>query len=375
MENRNWVTIIVVVALVAMTITNSVLYFQQNGKLSEAQSKLNIMEYNYNAMEGNVSSLSSDVSSLEGDLSTLETNLGNDISTLENGITGLQGDVSNLSGNVSGLQSGLSSLEGDVSDVESGLNSLTGDFSALNSDFNALEGNVSDLQGDVSGLEGNVSSLEGAVSDLESYDQAMINVASMIEPSIVMIVADLGGGWFGSGTGVIVSSDGWILTNWHVLDGAQEIIIVLSTGETFDGVMPYEEHNYLDLAMVKIDSARNNFVPATLGSSSDTSVGEDVIAVGFPYSFNMGSPVTFTRGVVSAFRIDWMDGFEYIQTDASINPGNSGGALVNFNGEVIGINTWKYYLATVDSERLFAEGLNFAIPIDDAISFLEDVID
>jgi len=368
--SSKWVVIPIIVILLAGTVANGVLYFQQGAELDETRTQLSALEDDFLTMEGNISTLGDDISALEGDLSTLD----GDVSTLQGGVSSLQGDVSSLNSGVSDLQGGLSSLEGDLSNLEGGLNTLTGDFSALGNNFLALEGNLSALEGDVTDLGGNISLLEDDIAALEDREQVARNVAALLEPSVVLIVVDLGGGWFSSGSGVIVSDDGWVLTNWHVLDGAESITIILSDGETYDGVMPQIEHDYLDIAMVKIDSTHSDFTAAALGSSSDTVVGEDVLAIGYPYASDLGDPATFTRGIVSAFRIDWMDGLEYIQSDASINPGNSGGPLVNFNGEVIGINTWKYYLATVDDERVFAEGLNFSVPIDDAMSFIEDVI-
>ena len=338
------VFIVVAIVLAAVSVTNGAFYFQQSSELKDAKAKLAYLEGNIYTIEGDILSLEGGVSALQGSA----TNLGDDISVLEGGLYGLQGDVSNLESGVSGLQGDFSNLEGNVSGLQTGISTL--------------EGNVSNLEGNLSDLEGKVSNLEGDISALEAYDQAIMNIVAMLEPSVVRIEA-FGPGWIAADSGVIISNTGWVLTNWHVVDGADSIEITLSTGQTYDGDIPYVEHNFLDIAMVKIDSSRTDFPVATLGSSGDVTVGEQVVAIGFPYSFELGGPATFTTGIVSAVRIDPYDGLEYIQTDAAINPGNNGGPLVNLNGEVIGINTWGFY-----------EGVNFAVPIDDAKPFIEDVI-
>jgi len=365
---NKWVFIAVALIFVAATATNGVLYFQESSKLKDAQSKLAGLEGNVSAIEGDVSSLEGGVSAIEGSV----TNLGDDVSVLEGGVSGLQGDVSNLEGGVSGLQ-------GDVSNLEGGVSGLQTDFSTLEGGVSTLEGNVSNLEGNVSNLEGNISNLEGGVSDLEedvisleggvsvlegdvsaleAHDRAIMDVVAMVEPSVVRIETNLFGG-----TGIIITNDGWVLTNRHVLNGANSIEITMMNGDIYDGAFPWWYSTSLDVALVKIDSNRTDFPTATLSSSDDVIVGEGVVAIGYP----LGLPgrVTVTTGVVSAVRT--LFGDEYIQTDSAVNHGNSGGPLINLNGEVIGINTWGF------SDDYVGEGitnLNFAIPIDDVKSFM-----
>ncbi len=351
-----WVVIPMIVILTIGTITNGVFYLQESRKLNEAQAEISALGGDVSALEGNVSGLEGDLSTLQGNVSTL----GGNISTLE-------GNVSTLGGDVSSLEGGVSALEGNVSALEGGVSALEGDVSAL-------EGGVSALEGDVSTLEGGVSALEGDVSALEAHDRAVMDVVAMVEPSVVKIVVYEGDGWYAGGSGVIITNTGYILTNAHVTDealSATSVEVTLMDGTTYDATI-VAEHANRDLAIVKIDSSRTDFPEAVLGSSADVTVGEEVVAIGYPY--DLVEPATFTRGIVSAVRIDELDGLEYIQTDAALNPGNSGGPLVNLKGEVIGINTWKHYLATVDGERIFAESLNFAIPIDEAKSFIQDAI-
>lgn len=159
----------------------------------------------------------------------------------------------------------------------------------------------------------------------------------------------------GMGTGVIVDGHGYILTNHHVVDKVQGIEVHLADGTSYPGhVVQHDEA--MDLAMVKIDA--NRALPAvTLGSSADLLVGEDVITIGNAFGYEN----TVSVGIISALNrnVTLSDEQVYrnlIQTDACINPGNSGGALVNIDGELIGINV---------AVRAGAQGIGFALPIDD----------
>ena len=340
---NKWVVIPIVIILAVATITNGVFYLQENSKLKDTRAEIA-------ALQGDFSTLEGDVSGLEGNLSTLE-------------------------GNYSALDGNLSRLEGDVS-------TLGGNVSALGGNVSALEGDVSTLEGGVSAVEGDISTLEGDVSALETHDRAVMDVVAMVAPSVVQIIIDLDDALFASGSGVIISSDGYVLTNNHVIEGRaliegqSSIVVVLWNGATYDGESVFT-HETLDIAIVEIVSNRTDFPAAVLGSSANVTVGEEVLAVGYPYPFRIGEPATFTRGIVSAIRdTDYATGVlhEYIQTDAAINPGNSGGPLVNLRGEVIGINTWGVVLVNIDGERVFADNLAFAIPIDDTQPFPSGIL-
>jgi serine protease Do len=156
----------------------------------------------------------------------------------------------------------------------------------------------------------------------------------------------------GQGTGVITSSDGYIVTNNHVVDGADEVTVTLSDGRDFDGqVVGTDEQT--DLALLRINAS--NLVPAQLGNSDALEVGQWVVAVGSPFGLDQ----TVTAGIISATgRADvGLAAYEdFIQTDAAINPGNSGGPLVNLQGEVVGINT------AIASRTGGYMGIGFAIP-------------
>lgn len=161
----------------------------------------------------------------------------------------------------------------------------------------------------------------------------------------------------GSGSGIIISSDGYIVTNEHVIDGASEITVILNTGEECAATLSGKDTK-TDLAVLKID--KTNLPAATLGDSSTVKAGELAVAIGNPLGQELAG--TVTAGVISAVnRTMTVENKTYnlIQTDAAINPGNSGGALVNKYGEVIGINTIKLSNTNV-------EGIGFAIAISEA---------
>lgn len=169
----------------------------------------------------------------------------------------------------------------------------------------------------------------------------------------------------GSGSGIIISEDGYIVTNQHVIDGATELSVILNTGDEFVATLVGSDSKS-DLAVLKID--KTGLPAATLGDSEQVKVGELAVAIGNPLGQELAG--TVTSGVISAVnRTMTVDNKKYnlIQTDAAINPGNSGGALVNQYGEVIGINTIK-----LSSESV--EGIGFAIAISEAKPIVDDLI-
>ena len=175
----------------------------------------------------------------------------------------------------------------------------------------------------------------------------------------------------GSGSGFIVSEDGYILTNNHVVDGAQKVTVQLLDRRSFPAKVVGTDPN-TDVAVIKIDT--RGLDPAALGSSASTRIGEWVLAVGNPLGENL--TFTVTSGIVSAKgrgRLQLPGSTDrsiqdFIQTDAAINPGNSGGPLVNVRGEVIGINS------AIASETGYNVGYGFAIPIDLAKQVMDQLI-
>ena len=167
------------------------------------------------------------------------------------------------------------------------------------------------------------------------------------------------------GSGVIVNAEkGYILTNNHVIDGADEIKVTLRTGETYEAKLIGTDPDS-DVAVIQIKATNLTAVP--LANSEKLQVGDFAIAIGNP--FGLGQ--TVTSGIISAIERSGLgiEGYEnFIQTDASINPGNSGGALVNLRGELIGINT------AIFSKSGGSQGIGFAIPTNMASSIMEQLI-
>ena len=171
-----------------------------------------------------------------------------------------------------------------------------------------------------------------------------------------------------SGSGFIISQDGYIVTNYHVVKGATSVKVTLYNGNTYDATVIGGDSDY-DVAVIKIDAT--GLSPVTLGNSEDVNVGDTVLAIGNPLG-----ELTFSmsQGIVSccdrAINVDGTP-FNMIQVDASINPGNSGGPLVNLYGEVVGIVSAKYSSYSNTS----VEGLGFAIPISDVQAIITDIIE
>lgn len=210
-------------------------------------------------------------------------------------------------------------------------------------------------------------------------------VIAKMKPSVVSVQTevrvsnDIYGGFFGGGnggtsiqqgvgTGFILTSDGYIATNYHVIDGADtnNITVLLSSGETYKAELIGGDE-VADLAVIKIDA--KNLPVAELGNSDATVEGEFVVAIGSPGGVEFANSNTF--GIVSSANreVEVSEGkkMTLIQTDAAINPGNSGGPLVNTKGQVIGINTMKL------SSNLY-EGMGFSIPISIAAPTFNDII-
>lgn len=180
----------------------------------------------------------------------------------------------------------------------------------------------------------------------------------------------------GLGSGFLFSEQGYVLTNQHVIDKADKIVVTLSGGEKYDAELVGEDYK-TDLAVVKIRGG--DFPSITLGNSDDIIIGEWSIAIGNPFGlFDISAKPTVTVGVVSAVDLDFgmvendRQYEDMIQTDAAINPGNSGGPLVNGNGEVIGINTFIY--SNNNGAGGGNIGLGFAIPINRVKTVLSDIL-
>ncbi len=164
----------------------------------------------------------------------------------------------------------------------------------------------------------------------------------------------------GVGSGFIISSDGYVLTNAHVVEGADEVFVTLTDKREFKAKIIGSDRR-TDVALVKIEGS--NLPRLTMGDSSKLRVGEWVIAIGSPF----GLENTVTAGIVSANSRDTGDYLPLIQTDVAVNPGNSGGPLINMRGEVVGINSQIY------SRSGGYMGISFAVPIDEAMRVSEQL--
>ena len=212
------------------------------------------------------------------------------------------------------------------------------------------------------------------LTDGDRTPMTTVDIATNVGPTVVGISTSVEYMSFfgqvyeqeGSGSGIIVSSDGYIVTNNHVIENAKNISVTLNTGEEYSATLIGTDPK-TDLAVIKI--TETDLPTATLGDSSVCSAGELAVAIGNPLGQELAGTVTV--GVISAVNrtIPTDDGTQMVllQTDAAINPGNSGGALVNGYGEVVGINTMKFSGNNV-------EGIGFAIPINTAKPIIADLI-
>lgn len=201
----------------------------------------------------------------------------------------------------------------------------------------------------------------------------VVPIAEKVSPSIVAIslktrTRDFFGRVYegqGTGSGIIIDNQGHIITNNHVVDGAEDIMVILNDGKELKATLIGCD-SQTDLAVIKVDSV--NLRVAELGDSSSLKVGELAVAIGSPMGTEYAGSVT--AGIISGLNREVSvgdDSIKLIQTDAAINPGNSGGALVNSEGKVIGINTIKFAETRV-------EGMGFAIPINEAKPIIQDLI-
>jgi serine protease DegS len=165
------------------------------------------------------------------------------------------------------------------------------------------------------------------------------------------------------GSGVIVSRDGYVLTNHHVIDSADEIMVYLRDGSLVDATVIGSDLES-DIAVLQL--APGNYAAIDIGNSDEVKIGDVVLAIGNPF----GVGQTVTQGIISATgRNQGINRFQnFIQTDAAVNPGNSGGALVNARGELIGVNT------AIVSKTGGSEGISFAVPANTAMKAINDLI-
>jgi putative serine protease PepD len=260
----------------------------------------------------------------------------------------------------------------------------------------ALVGGISGAA--IVGLDGSTSASGGTSLSAAATGQQVSNtgitdvsnIAAKVLPSVVQVNVTTSQGE-AIGSGVILTADGRILTNAHVVDGAQgDVTVVLSDGTKYQASVVGADTK-ADIAVLQAKNA-SGLTPATLGDSSKLAVGSEVVAIGSPG----GLQNTVTSGIVSALNRNLADigggqqqqqspynrttnqqsdspSYTAIQTDASINQGNSGGPLVNAAGEVIGINSALYNPSASASGSAGSVGIGFAIPINDAKTIINQI--
>ena len=227
--------------------------------------------------------------------------------------------------------------------------------------------------------DSSTDSTGNSISATSGTGLSTAQVAEMVSPSVVVITTEQvvysQWSWYGqnqvesgAGSGVIISSDGYILTCAHVVDGASNITVTINDKDYTATLVG--EDTTSDIAVIKIDA--NGLTPATVGDSDGLKVGQNVMAVGNPLG-ELGG--TVTGGMISALNrsvtiqgTNSTNTMSLIQMDASVSPGNSGGGLFNMNGELVGIVNAK-------SSSSDAEGLGFAIPINDAIKVAQELLE
>jgi Do/DeqQ family serine protease len=234
----------------------------------------------------------------------------------------------------------------------------------------------------VPGEFANYSGLSSAGGDFVVAAERTVNSVVHVKTEIKSMQYDPWGGFFGnpqpqkqmaSGSGVIISADGYIITNNHVIDGAEKVTVTLNNNKNYEATLVGKDPSS-DIAVLKIDES--NLPAISWGNSDAVHIGQWVLAVGNPFELTS----TVTAGIVSAkgrnINIigegrsgEVLPVESFIQTDAAVNPGNSGGALVNTNGELIGINT------AIASRTGSYAGYSFAIPASIAKKVAEDIIE
>ena len=229
----------------------------------------------------------------------------------------------------------------------------------------ALEGQIEALQEQLNEQQDTGDSVSGTPNTGIDGGMTPGQVFAQNEKSVVLIQTDVA-----TGSGFILTADGYVVTNYHVVEGGNQIRVVLHDSTYQDATLVgYEANN--DVALLKMEGA--DFPAVTLGSSDDLIVGDQVAAIGNPLG-ELTS--TLTVGFVSAKERDVSTDssvINMIQTDCAINSGNSGGPLFNMKGEVVGITTAKY--SGLSSSGASIEGIGFAIPIDDVVGILDDLME
>ena len=305
------------------------------------------------------------IQSVRGALSEAEqraASLGAELETANTGFDDMKESLGTLRDSFAVLGDSFAGLGAEVEKMQQELGSMGTASTTLNSDLDGLQERIDGINSAITSIQLDVSNIQGSELQLNSNltemtapsEISMSMLAALVEPSIVRVDTDKG-----SGSGTIISATGYVLTNYHVIDGADKIRCSLITGEVVEASV-ISTIKSRDLAIVRLDSNRDDFPFLQLGYGG-VNTGDPILAAGFPLGELLPGPASFSSGIVSAIRT-LSDGCDYYQIDAAINPGNSGGALVNMRGEIVGI----ICAVVVDASGGPTENLALAVPISAA---------
>lgn len=248
-------------------------------------------------------------------------------------------------------------------DAVNGVNDRQTSITALESSNTSIQNAITALQAEQNQAALAVAALEALVKGNSSGQVASVPkygaLIAQIDPVVVKFTAT--GGLRGFGSGVLVTSNGYVLTVLHSVTGASNIKVTLNTGEQFVATI-FATDVTTNLALLKMNTTRTNLPFVNLGSMAALSTGQIVMAAGYPQSADLPGPATFTIGIVSALRT--ATDFNYIQSDAPIAPGSGGGGLFTLDGKVVGI------AATAEPDT---NGIFEFIPIDLAATLLAGI--
>ncbi|MFH1275723.1 MAG: trypsin-like peptidase domain-containing protein [Candidatus Woesearchaeota archaeon] len=254
------------------------------------------------------------------------------------------------------LTENVKTINENINELKTSLTTTQKDVSGLSTSLIEKETQIKGLSGELAQVkienQEQLGQLESQITKLKSQNEDFSSIIENSIPAVVSVRTNLG-----SGSGFLISNDGYIVTNYHVIQGASAAAIVTSDGEQHRVYLIGNNPN-ADIAVLKIEG---DFSYLRFGNSNNINVGEKVIAVGNPG----GLDFSVTQGIVSAVnRLD-ADGNNFVQIDVAINPGNSGGPLINLEGKVIGVNTKK-----IES----FEGVGFAISSNQVEDIVNDLI-
>jgi len=268
------------------------------------------------------------------------------------------------------MESMEESLYVEISGVETKVETVKTDLDKKISDYNyqAVTRDTQLSDSIQKSTSTSLTELSGFAQQLEEFREATVDFSPIIPKAVdaVVTVGSKGSGFFTTaGSGVIINNNGYIVTNWHVVDDLNNLDVKLSDGNDYQAELLGKDEDW-DVALIRLKTERDDFEYLSWRDSDSVTVGEHVIAVGNPVGFDS----TVTEGIISNTRRlipgDGADKY-YFQTDVAINAGNSGGPLIDEDGKIVGIATLKY-------AKTGFEGLSFALRADDVERLTLDML-